>query len=62
MDQFLFKNGDKVRDTITGIEAVITSSTCYLHGPPRYWVQPLATYDGRPAECVWMDEGQLEGV
>jgi hypothetical protein len=56
----MIKNGDKVRDKITGLEGVVVARHDYLHGCTRFSVQPVELKDGKPVECSSFDEPQLE--
>lgn len=56
---FKFKNGQKVRDIISGVEGIIDSAAIWINGCKRYSVQPKANENVRP-DSWWMDEEQLE--
>lgn len=54
------KLGQKIRDTITGLEGVAVGRTTYLYGCVRVTMQPYEVKDGKPAEWCSFDEPQLE--
>lgn len=54
--------GDKVRDTVTGLEGIVTSRSEFLNGCIRVGIQPQEVKDGKPADSVWVDEPQCEVV
>ncbi len=58
--EFVFNNGDKVRDTITGYEGIVRGRSDFLTGCKRYGVQSCQMKDNKPAEWEWFDESQLE--
>ena len=52
------KNGDYVRDTITGFEGTVTGLASYLHTEDRAQVEGT---DGSGAlRCLWIDVPRLE--
>lgn len=55
-----FKNGQKVRDKITGFEGTITCCAEYLNGCIRYSIQPELDAEGHYQESEVIDEEQLE--
>jgi len=55
-----FKNGDKVKDTITGFEGTIVCVAVYLNGCIRYSIQPKIDKAGLYQESETIDEEQLE--
>jgi hypothetical protein len=55
-----FKNGDKVRDKISGLEGTITCVATYMNGCIRYSIQPGLDGDGHYQESEVIDEQQLE--
>lgn len=55
-----FKNGDKVKDTITKYKGTVIGTTLWLNGCYRYVVQSSELGDdGKPIEFSF-DENQLE--
>ena len=57
------KLGQKVRDTLTGLEGVAISRTEFLYGCVRILVQPHGlTKDGAVKEPVFVDEPQVEAL
>ncbi len=61
-DKHKIKLGQKVRDTLTGLEGTAVARTKYLYGCVRIGVQPFNVKDGKPAEWVSVDEPQLEVI
>lgn len=59
---FKFKQGEYVRDLVTGFSGVITSRTDYISGCNRYCVQPPVGEDGKMLDWVAIDEPALERV
>ena len=55
-----FKNGDKVKDTISGLEGIIVCVAIYNNGCIRYNVQPKLNAEGFFVEAEVIDEQQLE--
>lgn len=52
--------GDKVKDTITGLEGIVIAKIIYLNGCIQYEVQPKGLdKDGKIIKSAWIDEGQL---
>ena len=51
--------GDKVRDTITGLEGIAIARTVWINGCVRIVVQPQEHKDGKAAEASTFDEPQL---
>jgi len=52
--------GMSVKDKITGLTGVAVARTEYLTGCARISVQPTEVKDGKTAEWVTLDEGQLD--
>ena len=59
---FKFNIGDKVKDTITGFQGIITARTQWLNNCNTYNVQSQELKDGQPTDRVFFDEPQLELV
>ncbi|MBA7661254.1 hypothetical protein ES703_69269 [subsurface metagenome] len=55
----MIKLGDKVKDTITGLEGTAVAKIWYMNGCIQYEVQPKGLKDGTIIKSVWIDEGQL---
>jgi hypothetical protein len=54
------KNGNVVRDTISGYEGVVICRSEYLNGCVRLQVQAQrCTEDGKPVESIHVDEEQV---
>ena len=60
--EFVFQNGDRVKDRITTLSGVVVSRAEHLFGCNRYWVQPQGLKDGKQIEGMWIDEDSLELV
>lgn len=57
------KLGQKVKDTITGLEGIAIARTEWLYGCKRITIQPQGvTDDNKPADPVFVDEPQCEVV
>lgn len=56
------KLGQKVRDTITGLEGIAVARSEYLYGCVRIGIQPQEVKEGKPADWVYVDEPQLRVV
>ena len=54
------KTGDKVRDTVTGLEGTVVAITEWLNGCIRVTVQPPVVKDGKPVDATTFDIQQLE--
>ncbi len=54
--------GDKVRDSVSGLEGIAVSRTEYLNGCIRIAIQQPVDKDGKLPETQWMDEPQLEVI
>ena len=53
------KLGQKIRDSITGLEGMAVARTVYMYGCTRITMQLFDVKDGKPAEWVSFDEPQL---
>lgn len=53
------KLGQKVRDTISGVEGVAVARTEWLYGCVRVTIQPEGSKDGKPYDYFNADEPQL---
>jgi hypothetical protein len=56
------KNGDIVRDTITGFTGVMVCDSTWLNGCRRITIQPQELKDGRPIESCTFDVEQIEVI
>jgi hypothetical protein len=54
------KNGDVVKDKITGLQGVVVSTHDYMYGCRRFSVQPMQLHEGKPVEPSSFDEPQLD--
>ena len=53
----MIKLGDRVKDTISGFEGIVTGKAEYLYGCMQILVQPESLQEnGQPTESRWMDE------
>ncbi len=48
------KLGQKVRDTITGMEGTAVARTEFMYGCVRIAVQPAELKDGTPVDSIYM--------
>ncbi len=53
------KLGDKVKDSITGFEGIVTGIGRYLNGCVLVSVTSTDLKDGKPIESQWFDEQRL---
>jgi len=60
--EFKFKNGDVVKEKVTGFKGTITGSVYYLTGCSQYLVTAKQKDEFTEAVMVWYDEGRLEYV
>ena len=60
--EFIFSNGEKVREKVTGFTGTITGTAFYLTGCNQYLVVPKVKDEHTAAEGQWYDEGRLELV
>lgn len=56
------KNGESVRDTITGFTGIVTGIVNYLTGCRQMLVQPPVDDKGDARKSQWYDEDRLERV
>ncbi len=56
------QTGDKVRDTLTGLEGTVVAITEWLNGCVRVTVQPSIVKEGRPVDTTTLDIEQVEIV
>lgn len=56
----MIKLGDKVKETITGFNGVVTGEAKYLTGCTQYLVQPTIMKDNAYPDAHWFDEGRLK--
>lgn len=55
--------GDRVKDTVTGLQGIVVCVTTWLHGCIRYGVQPEeVTKEGKAAEPMYFDQTQVKLV
>jgi len=57
--EFLFSNGDRVRDKISGFEGIVTGSVYYVTGCNQYLLQPKGEDPSKKPDANWFDEGRL---
>jgi len=55
----MIRIGDKVKDTITGLEGMAVAKIIYMNGCIQYEIQPKGLKDGKIIKSAWIDEGQL---
>jgi hypothetical protein len=54
--------GHRVKDTVTGLEGVVTSITFDLYGCVQAIVHPGLDKDGKPRETLWFDVARLARI
>ena len=59
---FKFDLGDKLVDTVTGFEGIVTSRTQWIHNCNVYGLQSAELKDGKPRDREHFDEPQLKVV
>lgn len=59
---FIFQNGDTVKDETTGFQGIVVSCSSFLSGCNRYGLQPKVKKDGSMPEAQWFDEPRLKLV
>ena len=57
---FKFKQGETLRDKVTGFQGIVVSRTDYISGCNRYQLQPKVDADGKMPDIVTIDEPALE--
>ncbi len=63
MKDYVFENGQIVRDVITGFQGCVRARADYLTGCNRYGVQHQdLDKDGNSKEWQWIDENELKLV
>lgn len=55
----MLKNGDRVRDRISGLEGIVVGEHQWMFGCRRLSVQPDKLHEGKPIDNVTFDEPQL---
>lgn len=60
--KFKFKNGQTVREKITGYAGTITGTCFYLTGCNQYLITAKSKNSTTPARTVWYDEDRLEEI
>lgn len=58
--EFEFKNGDEVKEKVTGFKGVITGTAFYLTGCNQYLVTAKPKDEFSEPVALWYDEGRLE--
>ena len=57
--EFVFSNGDKVVETITGFTGTITGTCFYITGCSQYLVTAKSKNKHSAAKALWYDESRL---
>lgn len=55
----MVQNGDKVRDTVTGFEGIVTGVADYLTGCRQVLISAQSR-DGKAGEAGWYDDDRVE--
>lgn len=58
----ILRNGDLVREKVTGFKGIITGTCFYLTGCTQFLVTAKSKDDTSEATAIWYDEGRLELV
>jgi hypothetical protein len=56
------KLGDKIKDTITGLEGIAIAKIEFLNGCVQYEIQPPVDKEGKMIESEYVDSQQIEKV
>ena len=58
---FIYDNGDEVKDAVSGFKGIIRARADYLTGCNRYGIQDPKIKKGeiKPNEWSWFDEAEL---
>lgn len=59
---FLYSNGDVLRDKVTGFTGVVMVCAAYATGCHHYGIQPQELTNGKPMDWEWIDQSRLELV
>ncbi|MDB5582798.1 MAG: hypothetical protein JWR80_7974 [Bradyrhizobium sp.] len=59
MKTFKFENGQKVTDTVSGLNGTVVARADYVEDYRSYLVQPRTKPDGDPIEAQWIGEQRL---
>ncbi len=54
-----FRLGQRLRDTVTGLEGIATARLEYLNGCMQYCISPSVDKDGKRVEGWYVDDQQL---
>jgi len=60
--EFVFANGDEVRDKVTGFQGAVLGTAYYLTGCSQYLVMPECEKSNKQAKGQWFDEERLDMV
>lgn len=60
--QFKFKNGDQVKEKVTGFSGIITGTCFYLTGCSQYLITAKPKDEFSEPTAIWYDEGRLEMI
>lgn len=59
---FKFKNGQRLKDKVTGFTGIVTARIEYINGCIQYCIKPSVGIDNKMPQCEYIDQGQLEFV
>ena len=51
--------GKRVKDSLSGLEGVVTGYTEWLTGCNTVGINPCALHEGKPIETQWFDENRI---
>ena len=57
---FKFKQGETLRDKVTGFTGIVVARVDYISGCNRYYIQPKVGDDGKMPDSIVIDEPALE--
>ena len=60
--EFVFANGDKVKDMVTGFAGTVVGTCYYLTGCNQYLLIPKTVKPHKKPDGHWFDEDRLEVV
>ena len=57
---FKYELGSRAKDKITGLQGILVARNQHLHNCNTYGIKPEKLHDGKPMDCQWFDEPQIE--
>lgn len=59
---FKFRNGERVKDRVSGHTGIIVGVLFYFNGCIQYGVKGALDKDGKIPDAMWLDEGYIEKI